>query len=121
MPGNKNSESIFLNNFIQNLDFPEDKELVAYLQEIIKISNIIKIELEKARKSKIIGSSLEAQVIINSGDKNFEFIKNSLENIKLAAIISDIKLNLSENNNLEIIIKNLLAKNAIDAGCILRI
>ncbi len=92
----KLSESVFLNE-IRNYKF-NDLKMKNKWEKIREIRDIILKEIELKRKEQIIGSSLEAKVIIYSDEKNYDFIKENLEDIKMASIVSQIELN--KNNDI---------------------
>ncbi|MDR1240547.1 MAG: isoleucine--tRNA ligase [Oscillospiraceae bacterium] len=93
IPKLEESDSVFLNDIsLKNLNLQDDNELMFYWEKVKEISDSIKKELEKARKSGIIGSSLEADVIIYADKKSGNFIKKASEDIKFASIVSGISV-----------------------------
>ena len=73
---NKDKKSIHLENF---LDFPksfENKKLDEKWIELKKIRDICNISIEAKRATKEIGSSLEANLIINLNEKLFKITEN---------------------------------------------
>ncbi|MDR1364262.1 MAG: isoleucine--tRNA ligase [Oscillospiraceae bacterium] len=105
IPKSEESESVFLNDALESFSLVEDDNLISYWRKIMKISDDIKINLEKARQSKIVGSSLEAQIIISADKKEFEFFDKALEDIKSVSIVSDVKLFLFTGTNFKIDVK----------------
>ncbi len=72
----KKKKSIHLENFI---DFPENfknSELNQKWLELIKIRDACNLSIEEKRSSKLIGSSLEANLKIKLSKKNFDLAKN---------------------------------------------
>ena len=72
----KKKKSIHLENFI---DFPENfknSELNQKWLELLKIRDACNLSIEEKRGSKLIGSSLEANLKIKLSKKNFDLAKN---------------------------------------------
>ncbi len=89
IPG-KHNESIFLNTITK----PEyvNKKLDMKWTKILPIRVEILKALEKARKDKFVGSSLEAGIgIFASGDTYFE-VRDNAELLKMLTIVSDLQI-----------------------------
>ncbi len=87
--GNKN-ESIFLNT----LTVPDytNENLDKKWSKILPIRDEILKALEKARKDKFVGSSLEASIgIFASGDAYFD-VRDNTELLKMLTIVSDLQI-----------------------------
>lgn len=82
-------ESVFMNDMSFSFKVFNDKNLESYWDKVIEISDLIKKKLEIARKDKIIGSSLEANVYlkINFND-DIEKLKSDLKEVCMCADIN---------------------------------
>jgi isoleucyl-tRNA synthetase len=89
MPGDK-TESVHLTTFPQ-IEFIDDR-LEEKWNQILPLRDEILKALEKARKNKFIGSSLEAGVGIYAEDALRDFIARNLELLKLLTIVSHIEV-----------------------------
>jgi isoleucyl-tRNA synthetase len=96
---NKNSKSIHLKDFPlipSNWNSPDIKHKWAAIK---KIKQVVNAAIEDVRNKKIIGSSLEANVIIFLKDEYFDFIKS--ENLCEIFICSDAKVEkITKENDL---------------------
>lgn len=95
----KDKESVFLNEW-PDLGDP-DIEILKRWEKFFQIRKEILKKIEEKRESKVIGSSLEAKVIIKDSKENVEFLK-SFENIEKLLIVSEV---LIEEGKKEIIVK----------------
>jgi isoleucyl-tRNA synthetase len=93
------SESVFLSKINPGDEFI-DNEIENKWSRIISIRNEILKEMEKTRNQQIIGSSLEAKVIIKTND---EFIFTNKEDIKTALIVSQIEVLRSDKYSVEVV------------------
>ncbi len=59
---------------------------------LLKVRGEITRVLEQARQEKIIGHPLEAEVIFSAGDDLKEFLAANLDNLKTAAIVSELTM-----------------------------
>lgn len=95
----KEKESIFLN------DWPDmgepDRKLLERWDRFFKLRKEILKKIEEKRESKLIGSSLEAKVIIKSHKEEIKFLK-SFENLEKLLIVSEVNL---EEGEKEIIVE----------------
>jgi len=95
----KEKESIFLN------DWPDmgepDRKLLERWDRFFKLRKEILKKIEEKRESKLIGSSLEAKVIIKSQKEEIEFLR-SFENLEKLLIVSEVNL---EEGEKEIIVE----------------
>ena len=74
---NKNKKSIHLEKFIKFPKVFENKKLNEKWLELKKIRDICNISIEAKRASKEIGSSLEANLIINLNERLFKITENT--------------------------------------------
>jgi len=94
----KKNKSIHLENFINFPEKFENKELAKKWSELIKLRDVCNISIEEKRASKVIGSSLEAELRIKINKK----YKNILSNIDLSelCIVSKNEIIFHENSDI---------------------
>ncbi|MGB9678151.1 MAG: class I tRNA ligase family protein, partial [Candidatus Ratteibacteria bacterium] len=92
-------ESVFLENWpeIEN----EDKNLLDRWNRFFEIRKHILKKLEEKREQKIIGSSLEAKVIIECDKETSEFLR-SFYKLQTLFIVSDVEIVNGEKLNIKI-------------------
>jgi isoleucyl-tRNA synthetase len=95
---NKDKKSIHLEEFIKFPKLFENIKLNEKWIELKKIRDICNISIEEKRASKEIGSSLEANLIININDEQFNFI----EDIDLAELCITSEVSIIKTNDKEI-------------------
>merc|ERR1711966_9891 len=96
----ENNKSIHLEKFI---DFPKifnNEKLNKKWHELIKVRNICNISIEEKRASKEIGSSLEAELQINLGNKFLEITKGV--DFSELCITSKAKVSYLENSETKV-------------------
>ncbi len=97
----KNQKSIHLENF---LTFPKsfhNEKLNKKWIELIKIRNLCNISIEEKRASKVIGSSLEAEIKIHL-DQNLESITKDIDFSELC-ITSKAEVNYENNIDIKVL------------------
>ncbi len=87
-----NIESIFLNEMSPKTELDISGEFINRWDRVHKIRDEIKKILEIQRKNKVIGSSLEAQVIVYCKDELYDFISKNKDDIQLALMVSGIEV-----------------------------
>lgn len=111
----ENVESVLLNSICVDEDIEKSigKELIERFNKIQILKNDIRKILEKARKDKIIGSSLEAKVTIYSSDLNtYKFLCDNAGELKDILIVSEVEIlstgmgehELDKNSNISVTI-----------------
>jgi isoleucyl-tRNA synthetase len=99
MPG-KRSASVHLEKWYQNLIIkcdPEfDNEFWALANELRRGVNI---EIEAKRAEKIIGSSLEANVIFYARSRDLNFLNKLKEELRFVFLVSDISVTLADKEH----------------------
>lgn len=90
LPGDM--ESIHMEQFPRIDNNYMDEALEAKWNRLLKIRGEVARALEKARKDKLIGSSLEAQVILYARDELYEFIYNLKSDLPSIFIVSSVKI-----------------------------
>ncbi len=94
----KNKKSIHLENF---LNFPKkfnNSGLNSKWEKLIEIRDICNLSIEKKRASKVIGSSLEAALIVKLNNENQKFLKNI--DLSELCITSSVKIENSDTNEI---------------------
>ena len=97
-------ESVHLASFPVSDSKKIDDNLENRWEKIIEIRDIVDIELEKARKDKKIGLSLDARVELYLPDKLYETFKDMEKNFKHIFIVSQVELKKGDKKG-EIIAK----------------
>lgn len=92
------SDSVFLNSIDEVFTPFKDEKVIDKYTKILKIRESILKEIEVARKAGKIGSSLEAKIIISSKGEEYEFIKENLQDIILACIVSQAEVEEGDFN-----------------------
>lgn len=79
-----------------------DETLIQKWNKIFELKDRAAKFLEEARANKLVGSSLDALVIIHSTGDELEFIKENIDNIKLVMIVSGIEIFDDDTNKIEV-------------------
>ncbi len=87
--------SIILEDFPNPTNDYDNVELVEKWNEIFEIKESFARDIEEARTAKIVGHSLDSEITIYAIDKEYDFINENKENIALVAIISELKVEKS--------------------------
>ena len=98
---NKNDKSIHLEKFVK---FPKkfyNNELYSRWIKLIKIRDICNLSIEEKRANKVIGSSLEASLIIKINKKNLELVKQ----VDLSELCITSSVSTHENDSEDIIVE----------------
>jgi isoleucyl-tRNA synthetase len=89
--------------------FPEtakhDAELIATWNKLFAVREPVLGELEKARTNKVIGSSLEAAVVISASGSTYELLKKYESELRYVFIVSQVVLAEAQTGEMEIRIK----------------
>lgn len=85
-------ESVQLNDWPQLNERYSDPELEKKWDRILSLRSDVSKALEMARASKLIGSSLNAQLTIYADEKNIDFIKNLEKDALTIFIVSEFEL-----------------------------
>ncbi|MCD6227944.1 MAG: isoleucine--tRNA ligase [Candidatus Omnitrophica bacterium] len=85
--------SIYLHNFNEDI-FPHyrDKELEKKWTKILSLRDTVLKKIEKQRESQIIGSSLEAEVILSFPEKQYSFYKDLDNTLREVFIVSKVEI-----------------------------
>ena len=85
-------ESPMLTNYPEPVKEWDNEGLAKKWEEIIKVKNLVAKELELARAEKTIGNSLDAKVTIFADEKEYNFLKENEELLKVVLIVSGLKI-----------------------------
>lgn len=95
-----NAESIMLNDWPEAKEEYNDIALDEKWSKLLEIRDIVLKALEEARNKKLIGQSLQAKLVIKA--KDLELLKENLEILPTIFISSQVELQESNNEELEI-------------------
>jgi len=105
IPRGQNSEtpvSVHLATF-PDADQHDDTELISTWNRLFTVREQVLGELEKARTEKLIGSSLEADVVIHASAQDAELLQQYAEQLRYLFIVSKVELgSASETARVEI-------------------
>ena len=93
--------SILLEDFPVYTNEYEDNTLIFKWNKIFDIKESMAKSIENARANKEIGSSLDAEVILYTNGEEYEFAKKYINDIKLVSIISEFKVEESQERKVE--------------------
>ncbi len=79
-----------------------DADLIPRWNRLFAVREQVLGELEKARTNKIIGSSLEAAVVISAGGPTYELLKNYESQLRYVFIVSQVALAEAQTAGIEI-------------------
>ncbi len=83
-------QSIFFAEFPKNIDLQIDNETDEKWKKLIAIRSEITKALEIARREKVIGHPLEAEVLVTAGSDEMDFCRNQWQSLKEISIVSEI-------------------------------
>lgn len=89
----ENTTHVVFNNIKDKCNVELSDEFKAYWERIHDIRSDVSKLLEVARKEKVIGSSLEARVVLCCKDKElYDFMDSAKKDLKLSLIVSDLEI-----------------------------
>ena len=99
VPGRELSpeDSVHLATFPEAVAIPDEAELNANWKRLLAIRAVVLAALEEQRREKIIGSSLEARVVLNVVPALHEFLQAYEHELPALFIVSQVVLHLTEN------------------------
>ncbi|MBI4823561.1 MAG: isoleucine--tRNA ligase [Nitrospirae bacterium] len=100
----KKEESVFLSDFPKVNEKFIDDELEARWDRLIEVRNFVNKGLEDAREKKVIGSSLEASVLLSLSDKYFGLFEDYKEFLPTLFIVSQVRLSRTDTIPVGVII-----------------
>ena len=93
------AESVHLTLFPEMRSDYLDKELEEEWERVWEVRTVVTKALEEARKEKVIGLSLDAQVHLHVPEKGYTFLKRYGEELKSIFIVSSVTLHLLESKD----------------------
>jgi isoleucyl-tRNA synthetase len=91
-----NNMSILFESFpVENIEY-NDEKLIEKWDRIFKVKEDLAKNIEEARASKLIGSSLDARIEIHTSGDDFKFVTENKEAIQLVLIVSELEIFESE-------------------------
>tara|TARA_B100001248_G_C27313140_1_gene423002 strand:- start:390 stop:827 length:438 start_codon:yes stop_codon:yes gene_type:complete len=108
---NKNSNSsIHLEKFVSIPENWRNKSLVEKWDEILSIREVVNASIELKRADKLIGSSLEAEIIIELNKRKYEILKNyDFAEICITSV-AELKLNSDAKDSINVVTKKAEGK-----------
>ncbi len=98
-------QSVFFARFPTVEDIAVDAELDRRWEQLLQVRSEVTRVLEAARRDKVIGLSLDAEVLLQSDDKELEkFLGENIDLIKELCIVSSLRLvdTLAQEENIEL-------------------
>lgn len=108
LPGRSSEDpSVFLETWYENLgEYPKDSELsLEDWEKLLQIRNAVNIKIEQARNAGLVGSSLEAEVLIEAGEPFLSVLKTLGQELRFFLIASSIHVQSKERGGFEIDIR----------------
>jgi isoleucyl-tRNA synthetase len=90
LPGKK-AESVYLTDFPEPAVKP-DAALSEKYEKLFAVRSAVQVQLEAARRDKMIGASLEARVVLSASGKARDFLKTNLGELPGLLIVSQVEL-----------------------------
>ena len=87
-----NKECVLFNDMPKLSKIELDKDFEDYWNKIRLIKETVQKALEDARSNKVIGSSLDAKVLLYANDNLFEFVKSIKSELETIFIVSDVEV-----------------------------
>ena len=103
LPGQRSS-SVHLADFQENFGQWHDQQLIDRWHRLIKMREVANVEIEKLRKQKVVGTSLEALVHVTAGGETLALLeqyREVLDTLFIAQVRleSDANLEVTKNND----------------------
>lgn len=95
LPGRKH-ESVHLAEF-PNASDENASDIISRWEKLFAIRDEVLKTLEDSRNQKVIGSSLEAKVVISADSDTYEFLESYLAELRYIFIVSQVELMKSES------------------------
>jgi isoleucyl-tRNA synthetase len=107
LPG-KREESVHLALFRpahSELERLRNPELVAVWDGLIRVRDLVLAHIEPLRKDKIIGSSLQAKVVLSGGGADMTLLEQHVAQLPMLFIVSEVELRVRQGDTLHIAIE----------------
>ena len=95
-------------DFLVLEDFPvenelyDNNELAQKWDKIFDVKEAFASDIEKARAEKVVGHSLDSEVIVYATEKEYDFILENKDNIALVAILSELNVEKADEYRFEV-------------------
>jgi isoleucyl-tRNA synthetase len=89
--------SVHLSSFPKPEPRWADAALAQRWEALLEVRTEVQAKLEEKRRDKVIGSSLEARIIINANSDRYEFLKKCAQDLPAIFIVSDVELHQVHN------------------------
>ena len=96
------NNSIFSHELSQT--FFKDSDLLKKWEQLMFTRELVLKEIEKSREEKIVGSSLEANIIIEVDKEDLGFFQINSDLLKKCLIVSQLQINQSSNNEIKVLV-----------------
>ena len=90
--------SVHVAEFPVALSVERDTALLEHWARLFEVRDVVLRALEEARTSKLIGSSLEAHVLLEAKRKTYELLEQYREELRYVFIVSQVSLTLLEED-----------------------
>ena len=90
-PDSRVEDSVFFTEFPAVDDIPEDGKFDATWSRLLEIRSEITRVLETARREKVIGLSLDAEVLVQASGETAAFLEDKWEQLQELCIVSSLK------------------------------
>ncbi len=91
LPGREGDDSVHLATFADPAGL-RDADLEARWDRLLAVREAVNVEIEKLRKEKVVGKSLEASVALRARGPLFDLLKRSLDDLPMLFIVSEVTL-----------------------------
>ncbi len=91
------AENVMFNPMVKPWDaYSLDEKTLAEMNRLIELRDVVNASLEEARNNKLIGKSLEADVILTCSDEDFAVLDKYKEKLPMLLIVSGVELEKGE-------------------------
>lgn len=104
IPKSQSFSTVFMNSMSWDFKVTENSELEGYWDKLVELSDVIKKYLEDARQSKLIGSSLEAEVSIEIVKDKISGSKNFNSDMKYICMVSSVSTSFIEEGEINVVV-----------------
>ena len=109
--GNKNSNSsIHLEKFVVVPESWKNNKLAQKWDQILRVRETVNASIELKRADKLIGSSLEAEIIIELDSKKYDLLKNYDFSEICITSVAGLKINSDDKDSINVITKKAEGK-----------
>ncbi|MDD9820380.1 MAG: class I tRNA ligase family protein, partial [Nitrospira sp.] len=92
-PASSTGGSVHLETFPEPVDLKHPHELEARWRDLLAIRSVTLLVLERQRRDKIIGSSLEARLVFSALPSRYTFLKRYEHDLPMICIVSQVTVN----------------------------